>query len=271
MAQVREPETPVSLNDSGAQWRALKVGHLRWRVREPFFKNTLERIVHEPDAFLRDAKLHYKSHALATIARVPATAGDERVFVVRRLNYGRTIHRLRDLFRSTRARRAFDYGLQLEHAAIRTPRVVALGEWRCFRWPMKAYLVTEVVRGAISVIRYFHKTASPLRRVVYDLAELIARLHRAGFSHRDLKGTNILLDNELTPWLIDLDGVRHLRNISTDRAVRDLGVLARSLRAYPALLRWSGARFLKRYCRARGIEREFREFAGLLLRELERE
>src|SRR5262245_52865544 len=104
MAQVREPETPVFLDDAGAQWRALKVDQVRWRVREPFFKNTLERIVLEPDAFLHDPKLHYKNHALATIARVPASAGDERVFVVRRLNYGRTIHRLRDLFRSTRAR-----------------------------------------------------------------------------------------------------------------------------------------------------------------------
>jgi len=240
-------------------------------VREPYFKNTIERIVHEPDAFLRDPKLIYKDHSLATIARVPATVGDERAFVVRRLNYGRPIHRLRDLFRSSRARRAFDHGLQLERAGIRTPRVVAMGEWRRLRWPMKAYLVTEVVRGAISVIRYFHRNAIPSRRVVYNIADLIAGLHRAGFSHRDLKGTNILLDNELTPWLIDLDGVRYLRNISTDRAVRDLAVLARSLRAYPVLLRWSGARFLKKYCRARGIESEFREFSSLLMRALERE
>lgn len=271
MAQVREPEPPVSLDDSGAQWRAIKIRCVCWTVRAPFFKNTLERVVRDPDAFLRDPKLHYKDYALATIARVPATAADEKALVVRRLNYGRIIHRLRDLCRSSRARRAFDHAVRLERAGIRTPRVVAVGEWRRLRWPMKAYVVTEEVSGAISVGRFFKQKTFLPRRVVYALAELIARLHQAGFSHRDLKGTNILLDNELTPWIIDLDGVRHLRTISTDRAVRDFGVLARSLRAYPVLLRWSGARFLERYCRARGIESEFREFASLLRRELERE
>jgi tRNA A-37 threonylcarbamoyl transferase component Bud32 len=249
----------------------VKQERVRWYVRAPYFKSTLQRIVQEPDAVLSDPKLHYKDYALATIARVPAVAVDERALVMRRLNYGRIIHRLRDLFRSSRARRAFNNGLRLERAAVDTPRMVAVGEWRRLGWPMKAYVITEEVPGAMSIGRFFKQKKSLPRRVVYALANLIARLHNAGFSHRDLKGTNILLDNELTPWLIDLDGVRHFRQIPTRRAVRDLAVLARSFRAKAVLLRWSGARFLKRYCRRRGIEREFRKFASLLMRELEGE
>jgi tRNA A-37 threonylcarbamoyl transferase component Bud32 len=267
VAQVDQSQNSIIQDEDSI--RVLKAGALRWIVRAQFFNRTLHRIVEEPDAFLRDPRMHFKNYSLVTIARVPPMAAEERGLVVRRLNYGRITHRLRDFVRTSRARRAFNSGLQLERDAIRTPRMIAVGEWRRLGWPMRAYVVTEEVAGAISVGRFFKQKGFLPRRVVYESAELIARLHNAGFSHRDLKDTNMLLDARLTPWVIDLDGVKYRRSVSTHRAILDLAVLARCFRAHAPVLRWSGARFLKSYCQMRGMGNEFRNLASRLVRKTE--
>jgi tRNA A-37 threonylcarbamoyl transferase component Bud32 len=96
--------------------------------------------------------------------------------------------------------------------------------------------------------------------------ELIARLHNSGLSHRDLKWTNILFDEQLSPWLIDLDGVRRMGHVPDDRAREDLFTLARCFAAHPLTLKWSGARFLYRYCRIRQLS--FKPWASALVRRL---
>jgi len=258
-----------SIIQSESSFRVLNAGALRWIVRTQFFNKTLQRILEEPDAFLRDPGLHFKNYSLATIARVPPIADEENPLVVRRLNYGRLSHRLRDLLRTSRARRAFNRGLQLERNAIRTPRMIAVGEWRRLGWPMKAYVVTEEVSGAVSIGRFFTQKHFLPRSVVCQSAELIARLHNAGFSHRDLKDTNVLLDGRLMPWVIDLDGVRYRRSVSMRRAILDLAILANCFRAHARVLRWSGARFLKTYCQVRAMGNAFRQLANRIMRQIE--
>jgi tRNA A-37 threonylcarbamoyl transferase component Bud32 len=103
---------------------------------------------------------------------------------------------------------------------------------------------------------------------VRRLADLLARLHEAGFSHRDLKASNVLLDDQLRPWLIDLDGVRRFRRLSEARAVADLARLAREFATSPTLLRWSGRRFLLQYCVSRNIPAAFRRLDARLRSEL---
>lgn len=244
-------------------------GSLRWQVRPDLLSATFRRILTDPDACLADPRHHYKHYALATIARVPPVDGERRGLVLRRLNYGRFRAALRDFFRPSRAQRAFQRSLQLEQAGIRTPRSIGFVEYRTFRWPRKAYVVMEEVPGAVSLADSVieHRRWLP-RRVLNDVADLVAHLHNAGFCQRDLKVTNILLDDKLQPWLIDLDGVRHCGKISMARAAADLGVLARDFGTRPSWLLWFGGRFLRRYCQRRGLESEFRTLAGLILAEM---
>jgi tRNA A-37 threonylcarbamoyl transferase component Bud32 len=231
-------------------FQRIKVGKLVWFARDSL------PVMNDPDAFLRDSSRFIKSSRVVTIARVPPN------LILRRLNYGKPIHRVRDLFRPARVMRALIASTWLEQAGIRTPRALAAAEVRVCRWPKTAYLVTEEIQNARTLASLF----SANHRVPSGVAELIGRLHSSGLSHRDLKWTNILFDEQLAPWLIDLDGVRRMRRVPEDRARKDLFSLARCFTPYPLTLKWSGARFLYRYCKIRKLP--FKEWAAALIRRL---
>lgn len=197
----------------------------RWRVRrgclDPFLVSILER----PDDFLFGAARHLKHSRDVTLAPLPRPGN--RGWVLRRLNYGKLRHRLRDFFRAARAVRAFRMGLRLEQAGIPTPRVLAAGELRRWRWPVRAYLLTEEIPGARTLAELIQMPASEARQPVRRLAVVLAWLHNQGLSHRDLKPSNVLFDDRGQPFLIDLDGVRRVRFGARSRAVKDLTRLVR--------------------------------------------
>ena len=229
-------------------FRRIKAGKFVWIAREAL------PVMDDPESFLRDRSRHIKSSRVVTIVRVPPN------LILRRLNYGKFMHRLRDCFRSSRAVRALIASTWLEQAGIRTPRALAAAEVRLLRWPSTAYLVTEEVPNARTLAALFASKG----QVPPGIPDLIAHLHNSGLSHRDLKWTNILFDDRLTPWLIDLDGVRRLGSVSDERAQGDLWTLARCFAAHPITLKWSGARFLYRYCAQRNLS--FKPWATVLLR-----
>src|SRR5688572_1240736 len=175
-------------------FQRIKVGNFTWLARQSL------PILENPESFLNDPSRFIKSSRVVTIARVPPN------LILRRLNYGKFIHRLRDLFRPSRAIRALIASTWLEQAGVPTPRALAAAEVRRMRWPVAAYLVTEEIPNARTLAFLF----SAKQKIPPGLPELIARLHNAGLSHRDLKWTNILFDEKGAPWLIDLDGIRRV-------------------------------------------------------------
>ncbi|HEX5747489.1 MAG TPA: serine/threonine-protein kinase [Archangium sp.] len=76
-------------------------------------------------------------------------------------------------------------------------------------WPHEAprflYLVTPYVRGRS--LYAWARTRNPTARQVADMvrwvARLLARVHAAGVVHRDIKGSNVLVDKEGRPVLVD--------------------------------------------------------------------
>ncbi len=232
----------------------LQVGKLRWTLRPAPAPESIEEVLKNPDHFLADPGMLIANSGLITMGRIsPLTAGGATL-LLRRLNYGRLRHLLRDIFRPTRAERAFWHGLSLEQAGVATPRVLAVGVERLLRWPRRAYLITEWVPGAITLRTLLNRERFLPRAQVYLLADLLARLHDRGFSHRDLNSANILFDDQLRPYLIDLDGVRNFGQLREARSVLDLRRFAREFVAFPRALKWNALRFLKRYCQQRRME-----------------
>jgi tRNA A-37 threonylcarbamoyl transferase component Bud32 len=237
-----------------AGWIRVEAGGLRWHLHPLANPAALRPILENPEAWLTDPALHLKHEQVVTVARVPAPTPGTPDLVLRRLNYGKPLHRLRDVFRPTRVLRAFRHAWRLETAGVPTPRALAAAEVRRLRCPVVAYLITEYVPGAVTLKEHLARHAALNRGQVLALADLLARLHNHGYSHRDLQGTNLLLDDRLRPWLIDLDAVRRFRRLSERRAALDLGRLAWEFVRYPRVLRWNARRFLRRYCQQRHLE-----------------
>jgi tRNA A-37 threonylcarbamoyl transferase component Bud32 len=231
-----------------AQFAPRRIGKLTWHVRLPFLSNKLMPILENPDEFLaRRARLLKPGRS--------STVGAADGFVLKRHNLRTIGGLLRDLFRRSRARRAFRKAYHLELLGIATPRPVAVAERRVLRVLLRDYLVVEEIAGATDLGRYLRETNCVDREVVKRLATLVGRLHNEGFSNRDLKQTNIVLDTRREPWLIDLDGLRFVREVGERRAARDLWRLARAAANYPSVSRADRAAFLRCYCRTRGLKR----------------
>src|SRR5262245_9209609 len=126
-------------------------GPLRWHVRTSDVPKGIEQLLTDPDRFLADPSRLLADSPLITLAKVPPLAPGGPELVLPRLTYGRWRHRLRDVFRTSRAERSFCHGLQLEIAGVRTARNVAASVERWLCWPRRAYLVTEWVAGAITL------------------------------------------------------------------------------------------------------------------------
>jgi tRNA A-37 threonylcarbamoyl transferase component Bud32 len=126
----------------------------------------------------------------------------------------------RRLLRSLLAARAAR-NLHLAHAMLRdgiaTPRplLAVLPRWRAFLRP--CYLATEWIEGAVPIDVFLRNAArfdaGKKRAVLCTAAEclgrLIGTLHAHGFTHRDLKATNLLMRESagrVEAFVIDLDG-----------------------------------------------------------------
>src|SRR5687768_7367494 len=176
-----------------APFQRIKAGQLTWLVREP--NAQLFPILENPEAFLRDRSRFIKSSRVVTIARLAPG------LILRRLNYGKPIHRLRDFLRPSRAVRALIACTWLEQAGVPTPRALAAAEVRFLRWPKAAYLVTEEIPNARTLASLFSARQKLPAGIARRTADVIALLHDQRLSHRDLKWTNIVFDDTLSPWL----------------------------------------------------------------------
>lgn len=226
-------------------------GKIKWQKRRGILHQKILTVMQEPESFLQNRELYFKNSRVVTVARVPASAPGEPDLVLRRLKYGKLGHRIKDSFRPSRTRRALQRGLMLEQNGILTPRAFAAAEVRQMRWPTTAYLITEQIPAAQTLTRFLVEHPAANRMLAQRLADLLARMHNKGFSHRDLKSSNILLDGDLKPFLIDLDGLQVWKTVNIQRAAADLARLAQGVSRHEKKLRFVQWRFLKRYCQQR--------------------
>lgn len=237
-----------------------RIGRIAWTTRADVPAAWWRTILANPDAHLADPAAYLKHSRNVTVARIPAAEPGQANLVLRRSNYGRWEHRLKDVFRGSRAQRAFRAALALEHAGLPVASALAVGELRRLRWPTRAYLLSLEVSDAVTLARYLAGPGGVPRGIEEELARLLGRLHEAGFTHRDLKASNVLVQAAGKPWLIDYDGVRSYRQVPLSRAVRDLARLAAGIiEAGGRCTLPMVVRFLQGYCATRGLS-DWREW-----------
>ena len=214
-----------------------KIGSLHWHVRREALKE-IEPALHEPDAFLARAKVLKAGRS--------TTVGTADSLVLKRYNFKKPLNVLKDFFRGSPARRNFRKAYHLELCGYPTPLVAAIADRRVLGFPVRSYLLMEEIPDAVDSGQWKGDVAK-------ELAFIIAWLHAEGFTHRDLKQTNILFDARGTPSLIDLDGLQFVGVVTPRDAAANLRRLAEGMAGVGKLTRRNVLVFLHRYCRLRGV------------------
>ena len=195
--------------------------------------------------------------------------GQPTQVIFKRFNRKKWMDPLLTLFRPPRAWRSWQAGQDLASRGIPTPQNLAyVSRRRSFKsnpffWflPHETYLVTEKQQGAQSLAEYVRKVLPALslserreriRGLTASLAQLIRSLHERSLSHRDLKGSNILIKvnsgGEIEQLsLIDLVGVRLRYPLPRCRRIQNLARLCLSLALVKDRTRTDLLRFLRLY------------------------
>ncbi|HEY7313099.1 MAG TPA: lipopolysaccharide kinase InaA family protein [Gemmataceae bacterium] len=227
----------------------------------------LAPLLADPDAVFErpDAVVLKQSRSSAVVEfDLPGPDGPRRV-VCKRFAVTRWSDPWTALFRPTPALRSYVMGHGLRLRCLPTPRPLAV--WHRYRrgLPHEGYLLTEKAPDALDLLRFLnHLDSLPaddgravLRRLIDQLARLIATLHQRLLSHRDLKAANLLIGGvstlarggETSICFIDLVGVRRMRKLRRCRRVQNLARLNASFHNRPALTRTDRLRFLRVYLR----------------------
>jgi len=217
-------------------------GGLTWRVRLPFADAQVRAIMARPDDFLARRAAILKPGRSATVGRAGGV-------VLKRYNLRKLTNLLKDLFRASKARRAFRKAYHLELAGVPTARPLATADRRLGGLLLRSYLLMEEIPDAQHLGQWRGDPYVAARTA----AALLAKLHHEGFRHRDLKETNLVFDPEDRLFLIDLEGLEFVGEISARRAARDLARLHRAVTALPHIDARQRFVFLHVYCRIRAM------------------
>jgi len=153
----------------------------------------------------------------------------------------------------TRSRAAFRKGHALLARGIATARPAAAVDLRRRGAVKDTLLATEVATATVPLSEWLRQgpPARERRRLIRALAQMLRRMHDAGFSHRDLKAPNILVTHGgpcgPRPVLVDLDGVRGGLRVSAGRRGKDLMRLSVSLDEWGVGRLTDRLRFLRTY------------------------
>jgi tRNA A-37 threonylcarbamoyl transferase component Bud32 len=230
-------------------------GPWRWYVRGGEDDDALRPWIDDIDRTF-DAKSPDVKQLKDDVGTDVALALRPRPLVFKRFNWSKWYAPLADVVRGTRAARAFRLGLALDAVGVPTAPVVAFGEQMSGGMPTRSCLVmryVEQARTLTALIGDRNAADADADAALARAADIIAALHEAGFSHRDLKSQNILVSpaspKDLT--LIDLDGLRYVAAVSRRRRGKNLARLRQDVVAFAdGERRWD--RFMERYETASG-------------------
>ena len=178
------------------------------------------------------------------------------------------------------ARKEFDAISALSAANVPCPGAVAYGE-RSNSKEVESFLITEALDGYIQLEKMVFDFAPPLsepmlkkkRALIKEVAMLAARLHKAGFNHKDLYLTHILAKfDKLSGYslkLIDLQRVERRASGRRRWLVKDISALNYSS-PVGIITRTDRLRFFKAYVGSPTLSRTDRAFIKSVVQKTER-
>ncbi|MEP0842789.1 MAG: hypothetical protein HRF43_08765, partial [Phycisphaerae bacterium] len=225
-----------------------------------------QRWLARPEDWSRGAERQYvikdSPSALVYRARLGGAGPDGLDVVCKRSIPRNPLKSLALFVRASRPMQTWRLANALLNRQVPTARPLAVVEQRRGGRVRDAFILTEYIENAhdldalltIELRELGDRQAIGLkRRLAEALAVVLRRLHERGFTHRDLKAPNVIVQWNARSlegpriWLVDLDGIRRSRR--RDRAA-EFSALARlnvSLDHCRRVTLADRARFLKRY------------------------
>jgi len=185
--------------------------------RQYAYPDFLHFLHHPETAFHHPTAVVLKSGRSATVIKVKL---DHHEFVIKRYNLKNLWHRLRRCLRPTRAWASWRLAQKLELFGIHTAKPAAFIEKRYLGFRSQSYYVTEYVSGE-RADQYFtahQHQEETIMTMIKRVTTLLRNLRKVEVTHGDLKITNILIDKDKQPVLIDLDGAMEHASLSSLRA-----------------------------------------------------
>jgi tRNA A-37 threonylcarbamoyl transferase component Bud32 len=244
-------------------WAQFKAGSATWWINRDFDRPELRERLQTPEQLLAAPAQRVTRDSAPRNTEVVRAEWQGLVVYIKRYRQKNLAQSVKDVFRPSRARRAFECSFVLNERSVATPLPVAVGEVRAGRRLKESFLITKEVPNAKTLFehRALAKNLAQTRVLMRALAHTLAKLHDAGFSHSDPNFSNWLVAGAPFPRpslvAIDLDGVRKAGFVSAKAAANDLYRLVRYMSAYERI--W----FVAQYCRARKSRLSAREFDRL--------
>jgi len=244
-------------------WAQFKDGSVTWWINREFDGADMRDRLRAPETLMAPPAERLSRDAAPRNTEVARAEWNGVAVYIKRYHQKNVVQTVKDIFRPSRARRTFETSFALNESGIATPLPIAVGEIRAGRRLKEAYLITKAVPDTKTFFehRALAKHRSQTRLLMRAIARTLAKLHDAGYSHSDPNLSNWLVVGAPYPdpqlLAIDLDGVRHVGNVSARAAAKDLYRLVRYLSPYER------AWFAAQYCRARKRRLEARTFLRL--------
>ena len=209
----------------------------------------------------------------------PQTLALSRDFYLKVFHAGDTWSALKDLFRLSRAFRAWRQGLALTGAGFDVPLTIAAGERRRCGFLRRAFILTQRIDGEPAHL-FLHRLIDRREKNISDakraglrrMAGLVRRFHQQGFVHGDLVASNILVaDGGKTPVFYFMDNDRTRRYppwLPQTLWKRNLIQLNRM--PLPGITLQDRMRFFQAYLRSQKLTSSQRRFAHWLERKTRR-
>jgi tRNA A-37 threonylcarbamoyl transferase component Bud32 len=222
-------------------------------ARKDAWEAYLQDLLRQPEGLLQRAAIQVVKDSKGTT--VGAADGLGAKLYIKRYNYQGIPYAIKDLFRSSRARRTWVAANSLHMRDIPVALPLAYLEKRRFGILLESYFVTEAVTGTNlrqTFNRYDTTGAGQKekRALVHALARVVKKMHAHGVSHRDLKANNIVAQerapHQFDLFIVDFDGIR-IGAVSWHRRAKDLARLVRETQRHSCFSLSDRVRFLKTY------------------------
>lgn len=162
--------------------------------------------LYQPESFFRHESAQVlKEGRSSTVIRVDF---NQQSFVIKRYNIKNMRHFLRRTLRRTRAYSSWRIAHKLNLFNVATATPVAFLQKKLLGFSGTSYYITRCIEG-VTARQYFAQDQQPNEQstaLVKRILQLLKQLFKLEITHGDLKITNILIDSQLKPMIIDFDG-----------------------------------------------------------------